>query len=985
MNREASELVERLEALIQRRWPDPIDALEAEYEVALARLARLVAGASPDALDEPTVALSERLARHFLFNYWIGFAIARFVSPLAPPFHRHKELTARQQAIEQALRRLARLEPGRRVMVEWFSAALEGRLSQILKDWLSSARPSLHPRRTFYRSAAAAGLRITSSLEQRLRFGGSEEVFNLWGFGLRGFYLIFEETGRITGGEFAFFSRCLQTIAAQQPAFFVSIIADLLSVLVIPSLSPEQRTFLRDQVLALGDMERFPEPPSSSEMIRSAWGAGELQDRRRWQIAAMLARLARQDETCLRYWEETALSTRPGHATFFASLALESALPAIVLHPSSLDILGRYLERTGRDTLSESELNALQEQLEVPLGKPAAAALLETVRCRGDRTRWAAQILEHIPALQPATVAWLVEALESENDQRVVGIILRLYKNLVQAQERRQDTDLPYQDLEAALHLRLSALLLNPDEPLEAEWLRWMLETHAGGWVDFLRALQDRLYRGMPRQVARVQRVLEGLASESLRLSTIEAERLAACWLADPSDPIRDGRPLPERLQAAIALSHARRDEVQHEIIRILAAAIPEPPARSLEPYLASAGKTCQAIARALGTIHLPDAALPLLRRLFSIAVELGQAWENSRSEFDGFYRWPEFYHQARDLACDVLRSAVSINPLTPEAVGLIAEVLAGRRATDALDRLTPAFVYKEILPCLAERDVCPDAVPLLLEQVWRCHCAAERLMPEILIGDAEDPLWPPASLRRSCPNPQAQPLTRRMLLVHRYAHILHEAYGPEDLTLLCALQALAKVATLTPEQQRVIWWVYRTSWNALIQALCLLILGRQRDAEGAPSEETICELIRVLRRDPQREFWRMSAAHILRLRVFRLLYGRKPEESDLNALYLSQAVAARLVGDLLRLERERPVVRKHRDALQQALVGAASSWRWGMEPHLGRYASVGSDASHARGMARLLASTEAETPAIARPADVAYQVLRELRETGAL
>lgn len=55
------------------------------------------------------------------------------------------------------------------------------------------------------------------------------------------------------------------------------------------------------------------------------------------------------------------------------------------------------------------------------------------------------------------------------------------------------------------------------------------------------------------------------------------------------------------------------------------------------------------------------------------------------------------------------------------------------------------------------------------------------------------------------------------------------------------------------------------------------------------------------------------------------------------------------------------------------------------MEPHLSGFGLLGSDASHARGMARLLASTEAETPAIARPADVAYQVLRELRETGAL
>ena len=512
-----------------------------------------------------------------------------------------------------------------------------------------------------------------------------------------------------------------------------------------------------------------------------------------------------------------------------------------------------------------------------------------------------------------------------------------------------------------------------------------MLEAHTEGWVDFLRALQDYLHRGTPQQVARVQRILEGLRRESLRLSTIEAERLAACWLADPQDPIQDGRPLAERLQAAIALSHARRDEVQHQIIRILAAAIPEPPARLLEPYLASAGSACQAIARALGTLHLPDAVLPLLRRLFSIAVELGRAWESSRSEFGGFYRWPEFYHQARDLACDVLRSAVSINPLTPEAVGLIAEALAGRKATDALDRLTPAFVYEEILPRLAERDICPDAVPLLLEQVWRCHCAAERLMPEIRIGDTEDFLWPPASLRRSCPDPQAQPLTRRMLLVHRYAHILHEAYDPEGLTLLYALQSLVKVTTLTPEQQRLIWWVYRTSWNALIKALCLLILGRQRNAEGAPSEETICELIWVLRRDPQREFWRMSAAHILRLWVFRLLLLQEPEESDINYLYLSQAVAARLVGDLLRLERERPVVRKYWEALQQALIGATSFWRWGMEPHLGRYASVGSDASHVRGMARLLAATEAETPALVRPADVAYQVLRELRETGAL
>jgi hypothetical protein len=306
------------------------------------------------------------------------------------------------------------------------------------------------------------------------------------------------------------------------------------------------------------------------------------------------------------------------------------------------------------------------------------------------------------------------------------------------------------------------------------------------------------------------------------------------------------------------------------------------------------------------------------------------------------------------------------LNPLTAQAVLLIQEMLMVSRAHDSLlhSELSPAFIH-ELLPLLTH-EVSSEAVPALIELVWRNHCGP-------LINDES------LCVRRNEPAP-LRVINRPSFQLtinekyHRYLHFYDESYSAEGMILLCTLQSLANVTNLTFPQQQIVWRVYRSSWHALTKSLCLLILGRQRPV----CEETIRELLRVLRQDPLASFWKTLIKHSFRSLLFVVFYRMSPPEPDLNYIYLCQAIAVSIDGNLLNQERHSPIVRKHRRALENALLATTSLFRYGMELQVDASTTV----SGAKGMMRLMGATQSDEDQMSRmahPADRAYQVLQDL------
>ena len=60
--------IEAIRELVEDTPPGPLKALDAEYEIALTRLASFLSGTKIDDLDERSRNLAERLARHFLIR-----------------------------------------------------------------------------------------------------------------------------------------------------------------------------------------------------------------------------------------------------------------------------------------------------------------------------------------------------------------------------------------------------------------------------------------------------------------------------------------------------------------------------------------------------------------------------------------------------------------------------------------------------------------------------------------------------------------------------------------------------------------------------------------------------------------------------------------------------------------------------------------------------------------------------------------------------
>jgi hypothetical protein len=180
------------------------------------------------------------------------------------------------------------------------------------------------------------------------------------------------------------------------------------------------------------------------------------------------------------------------------------------------------------------------------------------------------------------------------------------------------------------------------------------------------------------------------------------------------------------------------------------------------------------ALARAMGHASPPEHALPLLADLFHLAVEMYTAWSEGAGN--------ELKWESEALALEVLKAVARLEPVLPQAVALLEEILLVRYkvSDERFEGLTfsSSTLTKKILPLLVDRRLAPQAIPALVSLLEADH--------------------PPAET-------QAQYIWQ------------------------CALQWLSNAATLSQGQQEVVWRVGYGSPLILTRALALLVLGRQR------------------------------------------------------------------------------------------------------------------------------------------------------------
>lgn len=1045
--------IKKLRELVESTPPDPLKALEAEYEIALDRLVFYLSGLSSEEMNEHSTKLVQRLARHFLFNYYTGFAVAKFICPFAPIYSKQEPSTVRQRTIEAAIQKLARIKPARELMVEWFTAALEGKLAQLLREWLGSTRFTLRPKRMLYRAILRPGLSLAAEAEKWGRYGTNENVFKILDFALGGFYLIFKETETIRDLEFECLSSYLERLITERPSFFISIAINVIRVLAVPELPPNRREKISNLILSLRDLEKIPyediyaqiqDPIARTEARLDSMGLsrpiswilkqllrryppkqydlasedGNWQKERNRiiryrQVAEMIGMLASQDKGLLTTFENLITISWQRVSEEDLDVAFAEALPAFFAGAFSLGILARILRVRQQTTLPSLTIEALQTA-SISLNKDAARFLIETLREQGQTVQWIQQILENINTLGEPAERYAISVVQGEENPVILHALMSLHENL--AQREQQST----QNLEDAIASRLIELMRTTDIPLNPQGIIWLLNLGREPLQRILiNVIEDLAHETSATQTSRCTKILQQISSQVEQIKNPDAVVLAASWLVDPDDWIEDKRPLIERIKESIAMLGTSDTDrtMQNRIASILERAIPQPPThltsdqldeiankegRGIANYVQNhsvlalifaeprhislkggkskregAGKRL-VVAKALGKLHHSPWALHLLNQLFQIALEMAQVWINS----ERYYR--EFYYESEELLEEVTKSSASLKPLTSGAIQLLQKALITSETSNSELRsvLTPAFVFNEILPRLAH-EVLPEAVPLLVELVWHYHCF---LYP----GDNHDVVFSIGKRFGWSPKWEictTQPSIDRQLFlrstfnekIHRYLHIFHvEGFYADGLVLLCALQSLANVTNLTLAQQMIMWRVYRSSWHALTKSLCLLILGRQRPI----SEQTVRELIRVLRQDPLAALWKTTIKHGVRSLLFHLLYRMSPPEpnfNDFNYTCFCQTIAVGMIGNLLRQEQDDPIVSKHHDVLTKALLATTSLFRYGMEPHITRSEST---VSGSKGLMRLLGATQEEedrTTWIAHPTDRAYQVLLDL------
>lgn len=917
-----------------------------------------------------------RLAHDALFDLYQGFWLGAFrgVSGIPRP---PGEPPAAQTRLRERLEALAHTEAARAEMFRWFLAGLRHDLGQVLRERLHSAPPTWDPRRLFVRWRG----RLALALEQAFRTPVDDQNPE-HEFGLYGLHLLFRSTGEIRAQEFQALGDLMSRWVEEYPDFPELEVRDLVRAMALAALSSEQVRELTNRLLAWRDLERYPAERSfagaRAEARSRAWAAGygaamtalavllmpllrlrshpnlfgeehqRYRDKvnRRWGLASALASLAFQDESCLPDLTEEIGTLLEMNASVEAKFVLMDALPAFLAHPHRLALLQAMLDRHDLHGFDEMWLDDLRN-LHLPVSQEALEALLDLPR-RFPRIRWPMQILENAGTLDPQAEEWLARQVREAEDDRLPKVALALHQRL-SALHRSSDR------LESAL-LEWLKRCLEEDASVPDDLVRWTLSLKDEALRRLLRDLARQMESDALQQTDSLSTFLHTLAVEVNHAGQLNPAKLAVCWLVDPADGLGSGLPLAKRLAQAATLLH--RKPFDAEIAALVARAIPqedpalvardfwsrhlveqqviaahprlasvllEPMTRRQEWPMRAGADRRLALVRVLGRASPPEHALPLLADLFRLAVEMRTAW----SEAGGMPRFfPELAWEADALAIGTLKAVAQLEPVLPQAVALLEEILLAQYEMPeggfSGPTLSPAAITREILPLLVNRRLAPEAIPALIALLEHNHPPEEK---------REQRIWQ------------------------------------------CALQWLSKTSALNVEQQEVIWNVGYASSLILTRALALLVLGRQRPL-GRRTWETVLGLLHT----PWRQLYRDRSAEIVRLSDRNAWFILGPGD-----VFLLAGVAVALTAEWA--AETGLLTDEQRNAVHQAWLSASSDLNRTLEPRLAEstHPNTGKDWSDAKGLARALCSAVSKSPDddpdwLVRPADLARNLLLIIR-----
>ena len=944
---------------------DSISPGEAEREPRLDFLASNLAIYADRHLPAEAADLALRLTRGALFDLYSGYAQGVFAPALTRSRPRRLP-PAVQIRLQQRLKDLLCLPSARAEIFRWATAALRGELIPLLRQRLQRASP-------LTRRLSAVGLSLVQALPPQSDFTPEYE------FGLAALRLVAESGRPLSDDEFAALTAVLDGWVNDFPYFPEGRLRDLFMLLAPLPLLPAQRADLRARLLAWRDLQRFPAERAYARRVdyvralSRVWGwrgplaglmtflarfspppeppaADEERARRHLslRLSTLIAGLA-----VLAHQEEESL---PPLLDFFADLlqqfllalhlggaadcewALLDLLPAFLAHPAHLERLAETLERFRFYRISDTFLSDLTARA-LNLDTASLSALLD-LRRRHQKHDWILQTIEHCGGLTPAAESWLTERLASSPDPEPVEAARRLL-----LRPRRIPPDLA-----DALALRLMRLL-QEQTSLPPEWASALAQND-----EALRRVLLRLAESLAAsdEETVLRRFLRLLSDALYDLPALTPHKLAAACLADPEDPLASGLTLAERLQqsASLLLGRGEESEVLARLRRILP---PEPPDPSLMEQLQQrkdypalrvapahprllpilledwrhgfntrvGAPRRLALARALRQAQ-PLLALPLLRDLFYLAVELCTVW----SEAGGMPRYfPEFRWESNPLAQEILKSVVQLEPVLPQAVALLEEILLTARKVPEGGFNGPTFspgaIAEQVLPLMVNRSLAPEAVP-------------------VLVALLEHP-YPPEEQR-------AQSIWK------------------------CALQWLSNTSTLSADQQEILWRVGYVSPDMLTRSLALLALGRQR-----PLHEKTWQTVRhLLRLSPQARYneRRQEIARLSNREEYFFFF--KPGDA-----FLLGGVAVSLAAEWLKSpDLLTPVQRAD---LRASLQKAASPFHRSLETKFSQstHPHLGPESSSARSLALSLCQAIGRSPDddpdwLTRPADLAYSILAE-------
>ncbi len=500
-----------------------------------------------------------------------------------------------------------------------------------------------------------------------------------------------------------------------------------------------------------------------------------------------------------------------------SKFAFLEILPAFLKHPAYLHDLVEHLTASDYqllDDFGEDELKWLWQNFS--LSRPLLQSLIELIR-RYPQVQWLRSLIKGAH-LMPDGRSWLTQQVVKESDETVLETMLSLYQ-----QDREPHKSRLIKQLVDQIRVR--------GQNIPTPWIHWLVETQRKEPLGcLLSALPEFLSDDALR--LSVFSLLQQLPREINKVHDLVPIILAACWLVDPQDALQVGQPLEKRLSQAIAL--LRRGRFDETVSALLQRAIPQAEdVRSCSASLAERGDYPAlevlkaypllgkilleplddsmkmragaprrlALARALRhRVPSPDdMALLLLADAFQVARAMYEGW----SLAGGMPRYfPEFYWEADNLVRQIAETVASLEPVLPETVALLEEMLLAQYDMPEGGfsyEFSPAYIWRELLPLLIQREIAPRAVPLLVGLLARPLPERER---------EEQRLW-------------------------QYA-----------------LACLSNVSTLDPEQQVLVWKVGFASPFMLTRSLALLVLGRQRP----PSEQTWQTVLNIL----QTSWWRL-------------------------------------------------------------------------------------------------------------------------------